>query len=153
MKSLTRTCLLAILAFPGSAAAQNRDGAAEPPVATPLTIVEHPSQDELEEGFARWAAHYPDAFTFESRGNTLEGRPILMGRITDTRLPDEDKQVALLTSAHGAKEMNTVSGLLRGPGVIVEVPIAPGGVKDFHIVSCHYDTPTRRRPGFTPEDW
>jgi hypothetical protein len=152
MKPLTRTCLLGILAFPGSASAQNRDRATAPPVAAPLTIVEHPSQGELEEGFARRSAHCPDAFTFEFRGKHLEDRPILMGRITDTRLPDEDKQVALLTSAHGAKEMNAVTGLLRGPGVIAEVPIPPGAVKAFHIVSCHYDTPARR-PGFTAEDW
>lgn len=76
-------------------------------------VVEHPSQAELERGFADWAARYPDAFTFETRGHTLEGRPMLMARITDRRVPDEDKQVALLTSAHGAKEMNAVTGLLR----------------------------------------
>jgi hypothetical protein len=76
-------------------------------------VVTHPSQAELEQGFARWAAEKPDAFTFEERGRTLEGRPMLMGRITDSRVPDEDKQVALLTSAHGAKEMNAVTGLLR----------------------------------------
>lgn len=76
-------------------------------------VVEHPSQAELEQGFAGWAARFPYAFTFETRGRTPEGRPMLMARITDRRVPDEDKQVALLTSAHGAKEMNTVTGLLR----------------------------------------
>lgn len=271
------------------------------PGITELTVVEYPTTEELEDGFARWARQHPDFFAFESRGTTPQGRAILMGRITDRGVADGDKQVALLTSAHGAKEMNAVTGLLRfmkwllgdeeeaaeirrrqklphlyygtaspkpargtlmgyvstrgaqknlatnrridkvieslegnpqfdieglraaaalfpygafggprperkvlegaldegpiehglvirllvpygdaaitevrldghvleeskdpdddgyhltrGSGVIVEVPIPPGKVKDLHIVSCHYDTPTRRRPGFTSEDW
>jgi hypothetical protein len=43
--------------------------------------------------------------------------------------------------------------LTRGPGTIVEIPIAPERVRDIHFVSCTYETPTVRRPGFTPEDW
>lgn len=100
---------VAILALPLAEGVGARDAAA---VEEPA-VVEHPTQQELEQGFARWAANHPDSFTFETRGRTLEGRPILMGRITDRREPDDDKQVALLTSAHGAKEMNAVTGLLR----------------------------------------
>lgn len=220
---------VAILALPLA----DRVGARDAAAAEGPAVVEHPTQQELEQGFARWATNHPDAFTFETCGRTLEGRPILMGRITDRREPDDDKQVALLTSAHGAKEMNAVTGLLRlmkwligddaeaaanlfpygafggprpqrkveegalasgpiehgivlrllvpygdatvtevrldghalaesevdgyhlvrGPGVIVEIAIPPGRVKDFHIVSCNYDTPTQRRPGFTAADW
>jgi hypothetical protein len=43
--------------------------------------------------------------------------------------------------------------LRHGPGTILEFAIPPGKVKDLHIVSCNYDTPTKRRPGFTPADW
>ncbi len=94
-----------------TAAVRSQD--ATEPVEGETAVVTHPTQAELEQGFAGWAARYPDAFTFETRGQTPEGRPMLMARITDRRVPDEDKQVALLTSAHGAKEMNAVTGLLR----------------------------------------
>jgi hypothetical protein len=43
--------------------------------------------------------------------------------------------------------------LRRNPGVIVEFAIPPKKVADAHVVSCLYDTPTMRRPGFGPEDW
>ncbi len=85
----------------------------EPAVVERLTVIEHPSPEELGKGLAQWAEKLPDRFTFESRGSTLEKRPIFMGRITDRRVADEDKQVALLTSAHVAKELNAGTGLLR----------------------------------------
>ncbi len=78
-----------------------------------LTVLDHPSPEELVEGFANWAAEHPHAFRVESRGMTPGGRPVLMGRITDYRVPDEDKQVAMLTSCHVAKELNAGTGLLR----------------------------------------
>lgn len=78
-----------------------------------LTVLEHPSPEELAEGFGKWESLYPHAFRVESRGMTPGGRSILMGRITDHREPDEDKQVAMLTSCHVAKELNAGTGLLR----------------------------------------
>lgn len=113
MKTLlpARSWCIPLLTMAAAAAIRAQDGPATEE-AKPA-VVEHPTPHELEQGFARWAAHYPDTFTFETRGHTLQGRPILMGRITDRRVPDDDKQVALLTSAHGAKEMNAVTGLLR----------------------------------------
>jgi len=78
-----------------------------------LTMIEHPTPEELERGFEGWAKQYPDTFTFESRGTTVEGRPILMGRITDRGVADEDKQVAVFTSCHGPKEIGAMTGLLR----------------------------------------
>jgi len=78
-----------------------------------FTVLEHPSPKELAAGFAKWAEQYPHAFRFEPRGVTPGGRPILMARITDYREPDRDKQVAMLTSCHVAKELNAGTGLLR----------------------------------------
>ncbi|MGB7160336.1 MAG: M14 family zinc carboxypeptidase [Tepidisphaeraceae bacterium] len=78
-----------------------------------MTIITHPSPEELEKGFAGWAKKYPQSFKFETRGKTPQGRPILMGRITDAGVPDTDKQVAMFTSCHGAKELNATTGLLR----------------------------------------
>ena len=78
-----------------------------------FTVLEHPSPEELKAGFEKWARVHPHAFRMESRGVTPGGRPILMGRITDYREPDEDKQVTMLTSCHVAKELNAGTGLLR----------------------------------------
>lgn len=108
MKSILYFANLAWLVLLAAAHAPAREFADEG-----AAVVEHPSQEELERGLARWAAEHPEAITIETRGHTLEGRPMLMGRITDRRVSDEDKQVALFTSAHGAKEMNAVTGLLR----------------------------------------
>ena len=117
------------------------DTRAEPAAAVvqELTVVEHPSSEESSRGFAHWAAMYPDAFTL-----------------------------------HDAKELNAVTGLLRlmkwllsdGPETAEAAgfPITQGEqddgkiritgpVQDFLIVSCNYDTSTRRRAGFTADDW
>ncbi len=78
-----------------------------------FTTLVYPSPKELEAGFARWATQHPQAFRVEVRGKSKKGRPILMCRITDYGVPDEDKQVAMLTSCHVAKEFNAGTGLLR----------------------------------------
>ena len=77
------------------------------------TMLEHPSPEELAAGFGRWAEESPHVFRFEPRGVTPGGRPILMARITDYHEPDGDKQVAMMTSCHVAKELNAGTGLLR----------------------------------------
>lgn len=80
---------------------------------TELTYVEHPTSVELAKGFAKWMRERPDRFRFESRGTSLEGRPILMGIITDRNVPDDDKQIALFTVCHGPAEWTATTGLLR----------------------------------------
>ena len=111
------------LAFPCAARAQADDDgerlkdASNEVIASPryegMTVITHPSPEDLEKGFTGWAKKYPQRFTFETRGKTPQGRPILMGRITDSAVPDTDKQVALFTSCHGAKELSATTGLLR----------------------------------------
>ncbi len=39
------------------------------------------------------------------------------------------------------------------PGTTVQVNVPPGKVRDFHVVTCRYETETQRRAGFTAEDW
>jgi hypothetical protein len=41
----------------------------------------------------------------------------------------------------------------HNPATIVEVAIPPGQVRPFHVVTCAYETQTKRRAGFFPEDW
>ena len=46
-------------------------------------------------------------------GKTPAGRTILMCRITDHNVPDDDKQIALFTSCHAATEKNSTTSLLH----------------------------------------
>ncbi len=78
-----------------------------------FTVLPHPSPEQLEAGFAEWSKRYPQSLRVEVRGKSKKGRPILVARITDYDVPDEDKQVAMLTSCHCAKELNAPCGLLR----------------------------------------
>jgi hypothetical protein len=107
-------------------------------------VVEHPSQEELEEGF-------PD-HTFYLRNSF----PIF------TLYPHCRYHSLAFIMETGSKEILVIrskSALLAGqertlgPGVIVEIAIPPGKVRDFHLVSCNYDNLTRCRPGYSPEDW
>ena len=77
------------------------------------TVLPHPSTEELERGLASWAERFPEAIRVTSCGKSGKGRPIQMCRITDYSVPDDDKQVALLTCTHVATELNGATGLLR----------------------------------------
>ncbi|MHA1573542.1 MAG: M14 family zinc carboxypeptidase, partial [Alphaproteobacteria bacterium] len=77
---------------------------------TPLVC---PTVKEMEQGLARWQKRYPEALRVESVGKTPGGRDVLLCRITDFAVPDDDKQVVLLTSCHGAMEKNAVTSLLH----------------------------------------
>ena len=106
---MKHSCLLPALAVCTATLASCLSANAKPP----LIVLEHPSPEELEQGFQNWAEQYPRLFCYEKRGVTPEGRPILMGRITDSSVSNDDKQIALLTSCHVAKELNAGTGLLR----------------------------------------
>ena len=78
------------LAFPCAARVQADDDgerlkdASNEVIASPryegMTVITHPSPEDLEKGFTGWAKKYPQRFTFETRGKTPQGRPILMVR-------------------------------------------------------------------------
>lgn len=76
-------------------------------------IITHPTVEEMEQGLRAWAGQRPDILSVEVAGRSPEGLPVLLCRITDPSVPDEDKQVALITTCHGGHEINTVTGALR----------------------------------------
>jgi hypothetical protein len=78
-----------------------------------FTVLPHPSPEELAQGLAGWAERFPDAIRVTSCGKSGKGQPIQVARITDYSVPDDDKQVALLTCTHVATELNGATGLLR----------------------------------------
>ena len=72
-----------------------------------------PSMAEMEEGLRQWAAARPGTMEVETVGRAPSGLPVLLCRISDAAVSDEDKQVALLTSTHSGVERVTTAGLLQ----------------------------------------
>ena len=75
-------------------------------------LIAHPSIAELEKGLQGWAKEHPKRIQIETLGTSGEGRPLLMAKVTDFNVPDDDKQVVLLTVTH-ADELSAATGLLH----------------------------------------
>jgi hypothetical protein len=87
---------------------------ASPAAAKPVyEYLPHPSIKQIERGLGKWAKAHPEALRVEAAGRTAEDLPVLLCRITDYAVPDDDKQVALLTACHAGGELNSCTGLLR----------------------------------------
>ncbi len=83
-----------------------------PPAAGAQDLIAHPSVVEIEEGFRDWAQRHPKRIQVETIGTSGEGRSLPMAKVTDFDVPDEDKQVVLLTVTH-ANELSAATGLLH----------------------------------------
>lgn len=68
---------------------------------------------ECEATLRYWAEKHPGMFSFEKRGATAEGAPIYLAKITDRRVPDADKQVALITATHSGAERTGATSVMR----------------------------------------
>ena len=82
-------------------------------VNTKLTPTPGPTIVEMEAGLHKWAEACPHTMKVETVGRSPEGLPMLLCRITDYTVPDEDKQVALFTTTHTGAERVTAAGVLR----------------------------------------
>ncbi|MCC7354971.1 MAG: GntR family transcriptional regulator, partial [Anaerolineae bacterium] len=77
------------------------------------TLVPAPPLAEMEAGLQQWAALRPQFLSVDRVGRSLEGLPILLCRVTDATISDEDKQVVLFTTCHSGMERRAVSSLLK----------------------------------------
>ena len=75
-------------------------------------LIAHPSIGELEKGMHSWVKQHPKRIQIETIGTSGEGRPLLMAKVTDFDVPDDDKQVVLLSVTH-ADELSAATGLLH----------------------------------------
>lgn len=73
----------------------------------------HPSFEEYQNGLKRWQQRWPERISVDERGRSLEGRPILMARVSDHTVPDDNKQILLLSASHGEGEISPVCGILH----------------------------------------
>lgn len=68
---------------------------------------------EYEATLKYWAERYPALITVQKRGAALDGRAVWLVKITDASVPDENKQVALVTALHGGPERSASTTALR----------------------------------------
>ena len=72
-----------------------------------------PTLREIETGLQRWAQSHPDRLALERVGRSADGaHPILLCRVTDTAVSDEDKTTFLVTVTH-TKEIRAVNAALH----------------------------------------
>lgn len=120
------------------------------PVYEPLP---HPSPEEIERGLNRWAEQHPEALRVEVVGRTAEDRPMLLCRVTNHTVSDEDKQVALLTACHAGGELNSCTGLLRLTKWLMSEDAEAKAIRRKQVVlvmpCCDPDGYSRQRVGNT----
>jgi hypothetical protein len=68
---------------------------------------------EYETTLKHWAAKHAGVFQFEKRGESHDGQPVFLAKITDNSLPDEDKQVVLVSALHGGPERSGTTTILH----------------------------------------
>lgn len=71
------------------------------------------SFEEYDATLKYWARQHPGLFTFEKRGESHDGQPVYLVKITDSAVPSEDKQVALVSALHGGPERSGTTTILH----------------------------------------
>ena len=99
------------------------------------------------------------AYNLEHRylGSATDGKtePVKNGLVLRLLIPYNDARVTeIRLDGHTIEPSDTDGYQLRtNPGTILEISIPPEKVKPLHVATCFYDSPTKRRAGFRPEDW
>lgn len=68
--------------------------------------------EEYEATLRYWASEYPGLVQVQKRGQSHDGYGVYALRLTDVSVPDEDKQVAVVTALHGGPERSGVTTAL-----------------------------------------
>ncbi len=76
-------------------------------------VLPHPSIAQMRRGLEGWQARHPDRIEVSVPTQSPNGLDLLMCRVTDASVPDDDKQVVLLTCTHAAREVNSTTSLLH----------------------------------------
>ncbi len=69
--------------------------------------------EEYEATLKYWADKYPSLVTLQKRGDSLEGMPVYLLKITDSSVPDTDKQVVVVSALHGGPERTGATTILH----------------------------------------
>ncbi len=68
---------------------------------------------EYEATVEYWSERHPGILQVERVGESVEKMPIFLLKITDSSVPDEDKQVCLVTALHGGPERSGTTTILH----------------------------------------
>ncbi|MBN1346007.1 MAG: hypothetical protein JXQ73_25190 [Phycisphaerae bacterium] len=68
---------------------------------------------EYEQTLRFWSQKHSDRLVVEEVGKSAEGMPIFLLSITDRSVPDNDKQVCLISSLHGGPERSGTTTILH----------------------------------------
>jgi hypothetical protein len=71
------------------------------------------SFEEYDATLKYWAQQHPGLFTWEKRGESHDGQPVYLVKITDSAVPNEDKQVALVSALHSGPERSGTTTILH----------------------------------------
>jgi hypothetical protein len=69
--------------------------------------------EEYDATLKYWSEQHPGLFSFEKRGQSHDGQPVYLVKITDKSVPDDDKQVALVSALHGGPERSGTTTILH----------------------------------------
>ncbi len=69
-----------------------------------------PSSVQMHKGLQGWARVHPEIMDVEVRGKSVLGKPLLLVKITDENISDDNKSIVLFTSTHcGGEEIGATS--------------------------------------------
>jgi hypothetical protein len=69
--------------------------------------------EEYDATLHYWAKQYPQRVTLQKRGEAHNGMPIYLLKITDSKVPEADKQVVMVSALHGGPERSGSTTTLR----------------------------------------
>lgn len=69
--------------------------------------------EEYDSTLKYWAEQHPGLLTLEKRGESHDGQPVYLVKVTDANVPDDDKQVALVSALHGGPERSGTTTTLK----------------------------------------
>ena len=72
-----------------------------------------PALEEIHEALRFWAEKNPGLMEVQVRGRSASGLPILLAKVTDSAIPDEDKQRVVVTGLHAGPERNGATAIMR----------------------------------------
>jgi acetyl esterase/lipase len=96
---------------PGSEVS-SQEGKKQADLRAQYPLVPRLTQDEYEATLRYWRTKYPKTFTFQKRGESPEGFPIYLAKVTDASVPAVDKQVCLVTALHSGPEHSGTTACL-----------------------------------------
>ena len=71
-------------------------------------LADYHTNNEIQTAFVAWQTAYPDLFQYESIGNSVQGRPLWVAKVSDNVASDEPEiEVKYISTMHGNEPVGT----------------------------------------------